>query len=198
MSANSLQIDFGRAADAMMISVAMDPEDVRAFTDFLDSMERKLGRAEILPILLKHLEPLAASERNFLNDHTISGALKTSLSARSGAGDYPGTVSAFSAPTATTKQLQAHWSKGRKQQRRWAANLAGMSGRRAVFYGPIVHQGHRIVKRNKAGELVDTGKRVAPIPFAEQAADSMGEAESDAAANEILDYIFGSGGGEGD
>lgn len=190
MSANSLRIDFGRAADAMMVAISMDEQDVQSFTSWLDSMEKKLARKEILPILLKHLDPLAASERSFLGDHEISGALAMSLTARSGAGDYPGTISAFSAPTATVKQLQSRWGAGRKQQRKWAANLSG-SGRRVVFYGPIVHQGHRIVKRNKAGELVDTGKRVAPIPFAEQAVDTMGEQESDAAASEILDYIFG-------
>jgi len=191
MSANSLQIDFERAAGSLVVRIAMDERDLAAFTEYCDTMGKKLARKELLPILLEHLEPMAASERDFLEDHTISGALALSLRARSGSGDRPGTISAFSAPTATVKQLQSRWGAGRKQQRKWAAGLAGASGRRAVFYGPIVHQGHRIVKRNKAGELVDTGKQVAPVPFAQQAVDAMGDEQAEAAGQQILDYIFG-------
>lgn len=191
MSANSLQIDFERAAGSLVLHVAFDANELQAFTDYCDAMGRKLSRKELLPILLEHMKPLAASERSFLEDHTISGALALSLQARSGSGDRPGTISAFSAPTATVKQLRSRWSGGRKQQRKWAAGLADASGRRVVFYGPIVHQGHRIVKRGKDGQLYDTGKTVAPIPFAQQAVDSMGDEQAEAAGQDILDYVFG-------
>ena len=176
---------------AMTLSILMDSGDVQKLTDYLGSMERRAARAELLPILKRHLDPLVASEKSFLGSHTVSGALALSLSARSGSGDRPGTISVFSASSATNKQLQSTWGNGRAQQRGWASKLKSKRGRRRVFYGPIVHQGHRIVKRNSAGQLYDTGKMTKPVPFAQQAMDHMGDAQAEMAANEIIDHILG-------
>lgn len=172
------------------LTILMDEQDMQRFTAFCDAMGRRTSRAELLPILKEGLEPLVSSEKSTLASHNKSGALSTSLTARSGSGDRPGTISVFSAPTATVKQLQATWGSGRKQQRGWAAGLSG-KGRRQVFYGPIVHQGHRIVKRGKDGQLHDTGKRTTPVPFAHQAAESLGESQAEAIAEAILTHIVG-------
>jgi len=174
------------------ISIIVEQGDLEAFTKFYSDVAHRMeNRQAIVSILLKHLEPLVEFERSILSSHTISGALALSLRARAGSGDRPGTVSVFSSPTATTTELQSTWGsiRGRRQQRGWAAGLSGR-GRRKVFYGNIVALGHRIVKRNKAGDLVAVGV-VDPIPFAQQAVDAFGDAESEAAAQEVLDYIFG-------
>lgn len=175
------------------ISILMDEGDVEKFTNFYADVEHRLrNRQVIVSILIKHLEPLVAAERSILASHNKSGALSLSLRARAGSGDRDGTISAFSSPTATTKELQSTWGdRGRKQQKGWLPRLIGSKGRHRVFYGNIVASGHPIVKRNKAGQLFDTGKTVAPIPFAQQAIDSKGDEEAEAAANEILEYIFG-------
>ena len=88
------------------IQTLINEEDVRNFTSYVDGMGRRASRDQLLPILKKHFEPVVAAERQFLSGHSRSGALMTSLVARTGAGDKPGTMSVFSAPTATTKQLQ--------------------------------------------------------------------------------------------
>ena len=172
-------------------SVIMDKDDVQRFTAFVDGMGRRASRDELLPILKKHFEPIVAAEKQFLSGHTVSGALSQSLSARTGAGDKPGTMSVFSAPTSTTKQLKKTWGSGRSQQRVWASNLSSRKGRRRVFYGPIIHQGHRIVLRNRKGQLYDTGKRTTPVPFAEHAMAASGEKQSELAAGEMMDHILG-------
>lgn len=174
----------------VQLSLLMVREDVERFTAFLDGVGRKASREELLPILKEHFEPVVAEEKAILADHTESGALVQSLSARAGPGDRPGTMSVFSAPTATTKQLQSTWGKGRWQQRKWAAGLK-TKGRRKVFYGNIVHQGHRIVKRNAQGQLYDTGRMTTPVPFAAEAMAAVGEAQSEAAAEALLKHIWG-------
>jgi hypothetical protein len=179
---------------SLNISILMDESDVAEFTAFCDGVGRKTSRDELLPIMLEHLAPLAESERAFLADHTESGALAQSLVARSGPGDRPGTMSVFSAPTATVEDLQETWGKhGRGQQRKWAAGLKLKGGRRRVFYGPIVHQGHRIIVRGPGGTLVQskTHPMTDPVPFAQQAVDAMGDEQADALAEAILDHILG-------
>lgn len=175
----------------LSLPIIMNEQDVAHFTAFVDGMGRRTSRDQLLPILKKHFEPVVAKEKSYLAKHTRSGALITSLSARSGAGDRPGVMSVFSAPTATTKQLQRTWGKGRSQQRVWAAKLKKSRGRRRIFYGPIVHQGHRIVVRNSKGQLIDTGKKTKPIPFALQAMATIGEDNAERAAEEMLDHILG-------
>jgi hypothetical protein len=66
-----------------------------------------------------------------------------------------------------------------------------MSARQRVFYGPIVQQGHRIVKRNALGQLYDTGQRAKAVPFATQAVDALGETQSEALAEALLTHILG-------
>lgn len=176
----------------LTLTLLMDPADVEKFTAYLEGMGRRAARAELLPKLKEAFEPLAQSERTFLAGHKVSGALASSLTARAGAGDFPGTMSVFSAPTATVKKLQGLWGRGRRQQQGWAAGLAG-KGRRRVFYGPIVHQGHWIVVRGKDGQLHDIGRRTTPVPFASQAMDSLGEAQAEVAAELILDHILNGG-----
>ena len=167
--------------------VLMDPGDVEKFTIWMDGMAKRAARAEILPILLTHLQPLVASEKGFLSGHEISGALSGSLMARAGRGDREGTISVFSKATATTKKLQSTWGRrGRKQQQGWAGNIQGKKGRLRVFYDIFVHQGHEVISHGKA-----TGKRTTPIPFAQQAADSLGDSEVEAAETEILNHIIG-------
>ena len=176
----------------LTLTVLMDPADVEKLTSYLEDMGRRASRAELLPILKKAFDPLAQSERAFLSGHTVSGALASSLTARAGSGDFPDTMSVFAAPTATVKQLQGFWGKGRRQQQGWASRLSG-KGRRRIFYGPIVHQGHRIVFRGADGQLHDTGRRTAPVPFASQAMEGLGEAQAEVAADLILDHIVNGG-----
>ncbi len=176
----------------LTLTLLMDPADVEKFTAYLEGMGRRAARAELLPILREAFDPLAQSEREFLSPNSKSGALASSLTARSGSGDKPGTLSVFAAPTATVKQLQGMWSKGRRQQQGWASRLSG-KGRRRIFYGPIVHQGHRIVVRGPDGQLRDTGRMTAPVPFASQAVDSLGEQQAQVAADMILDHIVNGG-----
>jgi hypothetical protein len=175
------------------MSIIVDENDVRLFTSFLEGMERRTARQLILPILQRNLEPLVASERSYLSSHIKSGALSQSLSSRIAGGgrDRPNVMTAFSAPTATSQQLESTWRglSARKQQRGWALPKKGRRAR--VFYGPIVHQGHRVVKRNQSGELYDTGKRVAALPFAQQAMDAMGDSNGELAATEIMNLIVG-------
>src|SRR5574340_1224371 len=89
----------------MTIDVLTTEQDMLAFSQFLDDMKHRIdgpsARQQISPILLEALQPMVASEKSFLADHTRSGALSRSLKARTGSGDRPGKISAFSAPTAT-------------------------------------------------------------------------------------------------
>ena len=178
---------------SLTLSLFISDDEVAKITSFMEGMERRTVREAILPILKEHLEPLVESEKAYLSGHSISGALVASLSARTAGGgrDRPNTMTAFSAPTAMSKTLQGLWSQGRAQQQGWAARMKPIRNRRRVFYASIVHQGHRIVKRNAAGELYDTGKRTVAVPFAQQAMDSMGESQGEAAASEIMDHIIG-------
>jgi hypothetical protein len=178
-----------------MMELVLDAVDAEAFQEFLDGMGRRIARAELLPKLKDALDPIAAAGRAMIDSK--SGALAKGLKARSGGGDRPGTISVYSKPTATKKQVVAKWSAGRKQQRGWAAKLADSNakGRVRVFYGNIVHQGHRIVKRRpmghpQEGQLYDTGKRARPVPFAAEPMAAMGEAQSEAAAEAVMRHIF--------
>ena len=175
------------------IQILINEEDVRSFDAFINGIATRAEDVDkVRDILKEHLEPLVQSEKTFLSDHTQSGALSSSLSARSGGGraDRPGTISVFSAPTATAGMLRSTWGKhGRAQQRRWAAGLAAR-GRAKVFYGEILHRGHNVVKRNKEGQLYVAGK-AAPVPFAQQAVDALGDVQAEAAAEAIMSFIWG-------
>ena len=169
--------------------ILANQSDMEKFRIWLDGMETRMARSEILPIMLRHLQPLVSAEKGILSSHSISGALEGSLMARAGRGDREGTISVFSKATATTKQLAATWGHGSGQQRKWAQKhvLAGKKGRTRVFYDIFVHQGHDVIVH---GRLATHGKtHTDPIPFAAQAAESLGDAESEAAANEILKHI---------
>jgi hypothetical protein len=175
---------------SLNIQALVDPQDIDAFTAYYDTVGRKLSRAEMLPILKAGLDPMVASEKSFLAPHSKSGALGGSLQARAGSGDRPGTVSMFAAATATVKQIQATWgAKGRKQQRGWHGALKG-KGRVKVFYADYVHKGHRIVKTRANGETYLAGK-AAPVPFAQQAVDALGDAQAEKVARAVLDHILG-------
>jgi hypothetical protein len=161
--------------------IQMDEEEHEKFTAFLEGLKDRLvgpsARDRLLPVLLKHLEPLVESERAYLEPHNKSGALSASLTARSGTGDNPGTVSVFSAPTATNTLLEETWGlRGRLQQRKWAANLKPTRTRKRVFYGPIVHQGHG---------------NAAPVPFAAQAVEALGDQAAESAAEDIMEAVIG-------
>ena len=168
----------------MAASLVVEFDDVgrEQVLNYYEELRQRATRTEIAPLLVGALEPLVASERAYLGGHSRSGALVASLTARSGGGDRPGTVTAFSVPTATAATLRATWGRGRKQQQRWVAALNGR-GRRRVFYGDIVHQGHRIVRR---GKVVG---QVAAIPFAQQAVEALGDQQAEAAAEAILKHV---------
>jgi hypothetical protein len=160
-----------------------------AILNWYEGMAERAAHAEIAPLLVEALQPLVASERAYLGSHNKSGALSGSLAARSGSGDRPGTVTAFSSPTATVKDLKAAWGSGRAQQRRWAKGLSG-KGRRKIFYGNIVHQGHKVMRRGADGALHVVGK-ADPVPFAQQAVDALGEQAAEAAAEAITKHVIG-------
>lgn len=173
------------------LTLMFDVQDFGRVTQFIMDMGRRMSRAELLPILKEKFEPLVAMERSILSSHSKSGALIESLKTRSGGGDFPGTMSVFSAPTATRKALKAAWSRGRAQQQKWAAAIEPGRGRKSVFYGPFVEKGHRIVRRNKEGVLVDTLRRTAPVHFARGATEALGEKQSEEAAQAVIDFIIG-------
>lgn len=172
------------------IQIDYDQQDMDAFGAFCLSMERKASRAALLPILTQYLEPMVDREKAFLSSHNKSGALSGSLAARSGSGDRPGTISVFSAATATSKELESTWGKSTAQKRGFVTNIKKKTGRRKVFYSDFVEKGHRLVKVNAAGQGRTVGM-VAPIPFAQQAVDSLGDQQAEAAAKAVLDYIVG-------
>jgi plasmid replication initiation protein len=91
----------------------------------------------------------------------------------------------------TRAKLIKKWSGGRKQQRGWAAKMEKKGRAKRVFYDEMVELGHRIVVRNKAGELVDTGKRAKPVYFARRAAEQGAEQALDAAETEVMNFIVG-------
>ena len=163
--------------------------DDPTFGEFVDRLARKTARAELLPIMKKHMAPVVAFEKGLLVSHTKSGALSKSLKARAGGGDRPGTMSVFIAPYSTNKGLAKTWGKGRPQQQRWARKKGTPGrGRRSVFYGPFVERGHRVVKRNQAGELYDTGKTTKPVRFAAQTVPTL-EHEVEAGTQAIIKHI---------
>jgi len=174
------------------ISIIMDPFDVEALTKWLDNMGRRTSRAEILPIMMKHLEPVVAAERKNLAGHVKSGALMGSLQARSesAAKDRPGTISVFSAATLPRSALIKAWKGGRKQQQGWAERMKKRGRRRRVFYDVMIEAGHRKVKKI-GGVLKEIGSPVPGIFFAKRAMADVGEREADAAAIAVMDHILG-------
>src|ERR1019366_685488 len=104
------------------LEIRFDDGDQEKLTAFLEGVADRLNgptaRQQIVSILIKHLQPIVAREREILDPHNKSGALSASLTARAGSGDNPGTASAFSAPTATNAMLLDTWGlQGRKQQK---------------------------------------------------------------------------------
>ena len=173
------------------ISVLLDPSDVNAFSKWLDAMGRRMSREEILPILMKHFEPVVAAEKANLAGHIKTGALSGSLQARSGGGDRPGTISVFSAPTMTRAKLIKAWSGGSAQKRGFASRMNRKGGRRSIFYGVMVEGGHRQVKRLASGQLAEVGSPVPGVFFAARAMAEAGQRGADAAAEEIMKHIEG-------
>jgi len=171
------------------LSVIYQPEDIQAFTNYLEAMGKRVSGQGIRPILLKHLQPLVALEKG--NIHSESGALSASLAARAGGGDRPNVISVFSSSKMTRAKLIKKWSGGRKQQRGWAAKMEKKGRAKRVFYDEMVELGHRIVYRDKAGELVDTGKRTRPVHFARRAAEQGAEQAMTAAETEVMNFIEG-------
>jgi len=171
------------------LQIIWDPDDIAAFSRYLDGIGKRMADKEIRPILLKHLQPLVALEK--ANIHSESGALSASLAARTGGGDRPNVISVFSSSKMTNAKLIKKWSGGRAQQRGWAAKMEKKGRAKRVFYDEMVELGHRIVVRNKAGELVDTGKRTRPVYFARRAAEQAGEQALDAAETEVMNFIMG-------
>ena len=172
------------------MTLFFETDELQTLRDYLADMGRRASRAELLPILKEHFEPVVAAERSILGPHSKSGALLGSLKARSGGGDYPGTMSVFSAPTATRRALKLAWGRGRAQQKRWAKGIEPGRGRKAVFYGGFVEHGHRIVRRRADGQLVDTGHRARPVHFALGAMEAVGETQAELAAEAILQHIL--------
>lgn len=171
------------------IQVDYDQQDIESFTAYYMSVERKTARQELLPILQAHLEPMVAKEKSFLSGHSKSGALIASLSARSGTGDRPGTMSVFAAATATPKQLSSTWGNSTRQKQGYVNSLKKRKGRRKVFYADFVEKGHRIVKvRNGVSRMVGKAKAV---PFASQAVAALGDQQAESAAKAVLEHILG-------
>ena len=163
---------------SLTLTLLMDPADVEKFTAYLEGMKTRAERGPVMAKLLEAFAPVAAAEQAFLRGggHVISGALVSSLTARAGgvSRDNPGTISVFSAPTATTRMLMKTWRVSRrKQQREWTLKEK-LSARQRVFYGPIVHQGHG---------------NASPIPFASSAMDELGEQQAEVASESILELI---------
>jgi hypothetical protein len=173
------------------LSVIYQPEDIQAFTNYLEAMGKRVSGQGIRPILLKHLQPLVALEKG--NIHSESGALSASLAARAGGGDRPNVISVFSSSKMTRAKLIKKWSGGRRQQKKWAFKLAPKGGAKRVFYDEMVELGHRIVYRDKAGNLVQSRKRprTAPVYFARRAAEQGAEQALDAAETEVMNFIVG-------
>lgn len=174
------------------LTLIFDSSETERITNFFATMERRLARSELLPILKQNFEPIVAEERSILSDHSRSGSLMSTLIARIGGGDRSGTMSVFSAPTARRRELKALWSQGRRQQRKWASKIQQSGrGRQSVFYGPFVEMGHRIVVRTKDGGLKDTGDRTDPVLFAHTAIETLGETQAESAAEAIIQHIIG-------
>jgi len=173
------------------LQIIWDPDDIAAFSRYLDGMVKRMADKEIRPILLKHLQPLVALEKG--NISSKSGALSASLAARSGSGDWPNVISVFSSSKMTRAKLIKKWSGGRKQQRGWAAKMEKKGRAKRVFYDEMVELGHRIVYRDKAGNLVQSSKRprTAPVYFAKRAAEQGGEQAMEAAETEVMNFIVG-------
>lgn len=175
-----------------IIEIIFDEGELSDLRRWLSGMTNRMGRKELLPILLEGLRPIVAKEKSILaQGHNQSGALSMSLMARSGSGDRPGTISVFSAALGSKAKLIKLWSKDRAQLRGQAARVAGGTWGRRVNYAPFVEGGHRIVKRNAAGQLKDTGKRADPVHFAAGAMEALGDAQAEAAAVAILEHIVG-------
>jgi hypothetical protein len=167
-------------AMSLTLEITFDSQDLARLQGFFEDMGRRAARSELLPILKEAFEPVVARERSILSGHVKSGALLASVKARTASPvrDVPGTLSVFSNVNATRRAAVKHWSRGRAQQRGWAAVEAakGTRGRVKIFYGPIVHQGHGKAK---------------PIPFARQAMEDVGEQSAETASKAILDHIVG-------
>lgn len=173
------------------VRIDFDFSEFGQVTAFIADMGRRLARADLVPILKTHFAPMVAMEKSILSGHNKSGALEASLKARTGGGDRPGTISVFSAPTATKRIVKKAWSRGRAQQRRWAAGIEPGRGRVSVFYGPFVEKGHRIVRRNASGQLYDTRKRTRPVHFAKGAVEALGDQQAELAAQAVINHIVG-------
>jgi hypothetical protein len=161
---------------------------------YLRDLGRRAAVAELKPILIEHMAPIVAMEKSILSGHSKSGALGGSLQPRVGTGDRPGTISVFSAATATKKFIREHWGRGRRQQQGWAMNAkyqGNKGGRKAIFYAPFVEAGHRVVKRNAMGQLADTGGRAQPVHFAKGAMDALGDQQADALRDAVWNHILG-------
>jgi hypothetical protein len=153
-------------------------------SDFIQAMGRRASRAELLPIMLEAMGPVVAAEKGILGPHSKSGALELSLRERAGAGDRPGVISVFSAPTATRKALKAAWGRGRRQQQGWAAAIKPGRGRQSVFYGKFVELGHDIVRGDKiVGHAKAVGFAAGSVPTLEE--------QSEVAAEKIAAQIVG-------
>jgi len=173
------------------MSLTATIEGGKELCDWFAAVGRRAGRTEILPFLKAAFEPVVAAEKGHIK--SISGALASSLSVRAGAGDKPGRVSVFSAPSATTKQVVKAWSGSSKRQHHQFAGNATTAGykRYRVFYAPFVELGHRVVKRNKAGRLYSTGTMIPAHPFARPAMEALGQAAADEAEANVLNHLFG-------
>ena len=165
-------------------------QGIDALTGYLAGVSGRAAKMKITPILKEAWAPVVAAEKQGFRSK--SGALAASIKARSGSGDFPGRFSVFAPARATTKQVAARWNKGRRQQKQFAA-AAIASGKRSynVFYSGWVESGHRIVKRNKAGVLYDTGHTTKAVHFAQKAVDALGAAAAQKAADDAAKMIVG-------
>ena len=178
----------------LTIGILYDEADVRAFTDYLERVEsRAQARGEMIPILLEALEPLVGREKEYLEagEHVKSRALVESLQARAGSGDKAGTISVFSAATAKRSTINKTWGRsGRRQQREYLAG-SRTHGRTAIWYAPMLHQGHPLMVRGPGGQYVQSKNHpmVDPVPFAAQAVEALGDAQQQACADAVLNKI---------
>ena len=158
--------------------------------DYLTGIGTRASRALVIPILKAAWGPVVAAERAGIKSQ--SGALAGSLKARAGSGDFQGRFSVFSPPTASAKQAAAMWKRGRNQQKGFAARaLASGKKNYNIFYGGWVNTGHRLVKRDRQGNLYTLPGRAEGTHFAQNALAAMGQTAMEEAADIILKELVG-------
>ncbi len=169
-------------------------------TAWFDAVGKRAAKLELAPILKKAIAPVIAAEQANIEagsgteypGRDLSGALAGSLKPRTGGGDRPGIISVYVPATPTTEWLARKWENSpRAQHKIFAARVRSLSDLRyRVFYAPWVESGHRVVHRNKAGQLAFNGKYTTPVEFAKHAEEATNAGVTDEVFRRIWDEIL--------